>query len=66
MHHLTTKELLYLEDMSKLFDSIAKNCEFAANIAADPQLKSHMQSVAKEHQQWISATTAIVNKGFLQ
>ncbi len=62
MHHLTTRELLYLEDMSKLFKSIAKNSEFAAQSAVDPQIKSYMESLAQEHRQWISTTNALVNQ----
>ena len=35
MHHLTTRELLYLEDMSSLFESIAKNADYAAGGAVE-------------------------------
>jgi hypothetical protein len=67
MHHLTSKELLYLEDMSSLFESIAKNCDYAASSAVDPRLKSYCQSLGNEHKQWLSATTSIVtNKSTLQ
>jgi hypothetical protein len=60
MHHYTTRELLYLEDMSSLFESIAKNCDYAAGSAVDPQLKSYCQSLGSEHRQWLSATTSFV------
>ncbi|HHW39678.1 MAG TPA: hypothetical protein GXX19_00740 [Syntrophomonadaceae bacterium] len=66
MHHLSTRELLYLEDASKMFESIAKMSDFAAQNAVDPQLKSYMQSLAQEHRQWIQATGSIVNKNKLQ
>jgi hypothetical protein len=60
MHHLTTRELLYLEDISSLFESIAKNCDYAAGGAVDPQLKTYCQSLSNEHKQWLSATTSFV------
>jgi hypothetical protein len=60
MHHLTTRELLYLEDMSSLFESIAKNCDYAAGSVVDPHLKSYCQSLSNEHRQWVSATTSFV------
>lgn len=66
MHHISTKELLYLEDASKMFESIAKMSQTAAQNAVDPQLKSYMQSIAEEHKQWIQATGSIVNKNKLQ
>lgn len=66
MHHLTTRELLYLEDLSKLFEAIAKNSSFAAQNAVDPQLKSYLQSLEQEHKQWISATNTIVSQHNLQ
>lgn len=61
MNHLTAKELLYLEDISSICESIAKNCDFTANTAADPQLKSYCQSLGNEHRQWISSTASVVN-----
>lgn len=66
MNQLTTRELLYLEDMSKMFESISKNCDFASSAAVDPQLKSLLQSISQERKQWISATSSIVNGSKLQ
>jgi hypothetical protein len=66
MNSLTTRELLFLEDDSKLFESIVKNCSFAANSAVDPEFKSFVQSVANEHKQWIMATASIVTENKLQ
>jgi len=63
MNHLSTRELLYLEDVSKMFESISKTCTFAASSAVDPQFKSLLQSMAQENRQWITATASIVNKG---
>lgn len=67
MHHFTPRELLYLEDMSSMFESITKNCGFAASGAVDPQFKSYVQSLGNEHKSWISSTASIVtNKSKLQ
>lgn len=66
MNQLTTRELLYLEDTSKLFESIVKNCNFAANTAVDPEFKALVQSISTERKQWILATTAIVNNDKIQ
>lgn len=61
MHHYTARELLYLEDMSSLFESIAKNCDFAANSAVDPQFKSYLQSLGNDHRQWISSSASVIS-----
>ena len=66
MNQLTTRELLYLEDICKLFESTMKNCNFASNSAVDPEFKSFMQSMATEHRQWIDATIPIVNGNRMQ
>lgn len=60
MHHFTPRELLYLEDMSSMFESIAKNCDFAVSNVVDPQFKSYLHTLGNEHKKWISATTSIV------
>lgn len=60
MHHFTPRELLYMEDMSSLFESIAKNCDFAASQAIDPQFKSYLQSLGNDHRSWISSTSSII------
>jgi hypothetical protein len=54
--NLTSRELLYLEDAGKMFESIAKTCDFAASSAVDPQFKAYLQTLGKEHKQWMSAT----------
>ncbi|HEX3028635.1 MAG TPA: spore coat protein [Clostridia bacterium] len=66
MNNLTTRELLYLEDASKIFESIVKNCNFAANSSNDPEFKNLVQSMAQEHKQWITSTASIVNNNNLQ
>lgn len=66
MSGLTTRELLYLEDVCNIFETIAKNCDFAAAGAVDQNLKSHLQYVSNEHKQWISATASIINNNKLQ
>lgn len=50
MHHLTTRELLYLEDMSSLFESIAKNCDYAAG----GTVKYHSNPIASP---WVMSTS---------
>jgi hypothetical protein len=49
-----------MEDMSSLFESIAKNCDFAASQAIDPQFKSYLQSLGNDHRSWISSTSSII------
>jgi hypothetical protein len=66
MSNLTSRELLFLEDDSKLFESIAKNCDFASGSSVDPQFKSFVQSLAAEQRQWISATASLINTGRVQ
>lgn len=61
MNQLSTRELLYLEDVCKMFESVAKTCEFAAGAAVDPNFKSYLQSMRQEHMQWISTTASLVN-----
>lgn len=66
MNNLTTRELLYLEDATKIFETISKNCDFAANNAVDPQFKSFMQTMSSEHKQWISSTATLVTNKKVQ
>ncbi|HHY75535.1 MAG TPA: hypothetical protein GX500_01985 [Firmicutes bacterium] len=56
MKNLTSRELLYLEDAGKLFECVAKVCDFAASNAVDPQFKAYLQALGKEHKQWMAAT----------
>ncbi len=60
VNNLTTRELLFLEDVTKMFEAISKNCDFAASSAVDPQFKSLMQTLSSEHKHWISTTASIV------
>ncbi|MGE5416060.1 MAG: hypothetical protein ACM3UZ_04730 [Acidobacteriota bacterium] len=62
MANLSTRELLYLEDASKLFESIDKTCKHAASEVTDPQVKSLIQSMSSEHKKWIQDSASIVNK----
>lgn len=63
---LSTRELLYLEDSSKVCESIIKACSHASNETQDQNLKSFYQSVAKEHQGMISASTNFIKQQTLQ
>ncbi len=60
--NLTTRELLYLEDVSKLFESIQKNCNRGAQSSTDPQVKSLLQSLAQDHQQWTQTISSLVTQ----
>jgi hypothetical protein len=66
MANLTTRELLYLEDMSKMFESFSKVCDSAAGSTQDQQLKSMLQAMSQEHRQWISSTASIVTNNNIQ
>lgn len=66
MANLTTRELLYLEDISKMFETFSKACDTAANSTQDTQLKSMLQSMSQEHRQWISSTASIVTNSNVQ
>ena len=66
MKNLTSRELLYLEDAGKLFESIAKTCDFAASSAVDPQSKAYLQALGKEHKQWMAATAEKGQKALIQ
>ncbi len=62
----STRELLYLEDTSKLFDSIDKTCQHALMEVTDPQIKSLISSINNTHKQWIQSTASLVTKSSLQ
>ncbi|HHY44921.1 MAG TPA: hypothetical protein GX512_04335 [Firmicutes bacterium] len=66
MKNPTSRELMYLEDAGKLFESIAKTCDFAASSAVDPQFKAYLQALGKEHKQWMSATAEKDQKALIQ
>jgi hypothetical protein len=63
---LSTRELLYLEDSSKVCESIVKACNHAANETQDQKLKSFYQSTAKDHQGMITASTTFIKQQTLQ
>ncbi len=66
MNQFSTRELLYLEDTSKLFDSIDKTCKHAISEVTDPQIKSMLASLNSTHKQWIQSTASLVTKGMMQ
>lgn len=64
---LTTRELLYLEDITKLFESVNKNCTRGAQSTDDPQVRALLQGLSQDHQQWMKSVSNIVtNNGNLQ
>jgi len=64
---LSTRELLYLEDVAKLFESVDKNCHTGMQMSNDSQLKSLLQSISQDHHHWISSISSLVNSnGTLQ
>ncbi|MDR3271207.1 MAG: hypothetical protein LBT32_06860 [Peptococcaceae bacterium] len=64
---LSTKELLYLEDVARLFESTGKVCTQVAQVSQDPQGKQIAQSIQQDYQPWISGISSIVNSnGIMQ
>jgi len=59
---LSTRELLYLEDSSKIFEAIQKTCQHAMSECSDPQVKSLMQGMSSQHKQWIQSSASLVSK----
>jgi hypothetical protein len=59
--NLSSRELLYLDDLAKLFESINKNCSSGLQNTTDPQVKTLLQGLSQNHQQWIQTTAALVN-----
>lgn len=62
MSQLSTRELLYLEDTSKIFEAMQKTCQHAMSECTDPQVKSCIQSMNREHQQAIQNSASIVSR----
>lgn len=58
--NLTTRELLYLEDLAKLFESINKNCTNGTQSSNDQQVKALLQGLSQDHQQWIQSVSSLV------
>lgn len=63
---LSTRELLYLEDTSKMCQSIVDSCTHAANESQDQQMKSFFQSIAQGHQQLIQESATFIKQTNLQ
>lgn len=61
MPQLSTRELLYLEDSSKLFEAIQKTCQHALTECTDPQVKSLIQGMGSQHGQWIQSSASLVS-----
>jgi len=66
MNQFSTRELLYLEDTSKLLDSIEKTCQHAMSEITDPQIKGVISSMSNAHKQWMQSTASMVTKSSLQ
>lgn len=65
--NLTTRELLYLEDLTKLFESANKNCNRGMQTTTDPQVRTLLQGLSQDHQQWMQSISSIVtSNGKLQ
>jgi hypothetical protein len=62
MSQLSTRELLYLEDTSKIFEAIQKTCQHAMSECTDPQVKSLIQNMNSQHQQVIQSSASLVNR----
>lgn len=62
MSQLSTRELLYLEDTSKIFEAIQKTCQHALSECSDPQVKSLIQDMSSQHRQWIQSSASLVSK----
>ena len=58
--NLTTRELLYLEDLTKLFESINKNCSRGMQTSNDPQVQTILQQLSQDHQQWIQTSARLI------
>lgn len=62
MSQLSTRELLYLEDSSKIFDTIQKTCQHAMSEVTDSQVKSLIQDMSSQHKQWIQSSASLVSR----
>lgn len=60
--NLTTRELLYLEDVTKLFESIEKNCNRGIQTTNDQQVKTLLQGLVQDHQQWTQTISSLVSQ----
>lgn len=62
MSQLSTRELLFLEDTSKMFEAIQKTCNHAMSECTDPQVKSLIQNMSSQHKQWIQSSASLVSR----
>ncbi|MGE5390615.1 MAG: hypothetical protein ACM3PE_06070 [Deltaproteobacteria bacterium] len=62
MTRFSTRELLYLEDSSKIFEAIQKTCQHAIGECTDPQVKTLMQEMSNQHRQWIQSSASLVSR----
>lgn len=62
MSQLSTRELLYLEDSSKIFEAIQKTCNHAMSECTDPQVRSLIQGMSNQHRQWIQSSASLVSR----
>lgn len=61
MKQLSTRELLYLEDSSKIFEAIQKTCQHAIGECSDAQVKNLMQNLGSQQSQWIQSSASLVS-----
>lgn len=60
--NLSTRELLYLEDLAKLFESVNKNCSRGMQMTTDQQVRTVLQGLSQDHQQWLQTTSMLVQR----
>ncbi|MBP2643581.1 MAG: hypothetical protein H6Q67_1468 [Firmicutes bacterium] len=60
--NLTTRELLYLEDVTKLFESVEKNCNRGIQNTDDQQIKALLQGLVQDHRQWSQTISSLVQQ----
>ncbi len=60
VNQFSTRELLALEDLSKLYESIDKNIQHALSEISDNQITGMLTRMSQEHRQWIQQTGSII------
>lgn len=58
--NLTTRELLYIEDLAKLFESINKNCSRGVQTTSDPMVKTVLQQLSQDHRGWLQTSAKLI------
>lgn len=66
MHHLTQRELLYLEDFLKAEQLSYKSMNYFADQCTDPSIKRLCQDSAQSHRQNYQTMVKHLNAGTLQ